>query len=551
VPGELNRGAKHGRGRGAPPPTHPPEYQPSATTLSLSNLFLIHHSRPAPRAATPASPADPPPPPKQRGFGKAGPAATPAPAPKARPRGGRGGSVTKQTTTQDAAVARALALADANPSPASKQRAASSASPINPAEAAAGRVDRVTVAGWGPLEEGEGEGAARAAPVVPGGSASDAATAAALGNLQVVSYARGGAVSGGAGGGRSGADPAPPPSQQQQQQQGEAGEEGEDTRPLYTRLARTLEALHASGALAPPSGSKKAAGSRERGPPPFERWVWRDGRYAAFLAGTASTHAALEGAVGGALREAARAGAGGGAGEGGGGAGLSPAFRVLASLGADAGLDRSAAAAADLAALVATAAKEEAKKKKATSGGGGGGLASAGPPLTAPPDPPGAAKLAATYLHALGRRCAAGVGQAGRAGGATSPAPAPATAAGAAAAAAAARGPPLAPADADALRLFANAYALHVTHLTTGTRVGAAATEALGLFGRRATALYDGYELSAALPTPLADPLRVFRARVDAVGEFMPEAGWGVVESELVGAVQRAGGLYEAVARDD
>ena len=109
----------------------------------------------------------------------------------------------------------------------------------------------------------------------------------------------------------------------------------------------------------------------------------------------------------------------------------------------------------------------------------------------------------------------------------------------------------LSPADADALRLFANAYALHVTHLTTGTRVGAAATEALGLFQRGATGLFDAYDDGSAPAHALADPLRRFRARVDGVGGDVPAAGWGVLEAELVGAVQRAGGLYEAIARDD
>ena len=154
--------------------------------------------------------------------------------------------------------------------------------------------------------------------------------------------------------------------------------------------------------------------------------------------------------------------------------------------------------------------------------------------------------MAATYLTALGKRCAAGVASRGEGSGSSGATPTLATTT-----TAATTSTPLAPADADALRLFANAYALHITHLTTGTRVGAAATEALALFPRRATALYDSYAGLPPAAGPLADPLRVFRGRVDGVGALVPAAGWAVLEAELVGAVQRAGGLYEAVARDD
>ena len=292
-----------------------------------------------------------------------------------------------------------------------------------------------------------------------------------------------------------------------------AGGGSDASQPLYTRLARTLESLHASGALAPPKGTAAKGRKPDRGPPPFERWVWREGRYASFLAGTAATHTALEAAVRGALEAAGDAST------------LSPAFKVLSALGPEAGLGRAAAAEADLAALVATAAARKGGRDLK------GGLKPE-PPLTTAPEPPGPAKVAATYLTSLGRRCATGV-RAGSGGDTTSP---PSSSS-------------LTPADADALRLFANAYALHVTHLTTGIRVGAAATEALGLFQKRATALFDGYE-DSALPA-LSDPLRHFKACVDGVGEHVPEAGWGVIEAELVGAVQRAGGLYEAVARDD
>jgi hypothetical protein len=155
-------------------------------------------------------------------------------------------------------------------------------------------------------------------------------------------------------------------------------------------------------------------------------------------------------------------------------------------------------------------------------------------------------------VAALGKRCAAAAGRVGAAGEVVAPA----------AAAPQKNAPPPSTAEADALRLFANAYALHVTHLTTGVRIGAAAAEALGLFARGATGLYDSYDDGdeggggegggggGALPT-LTDPLRHFRARVDGVGPALPAWGWAIIEAELVGAVQRAGGLFEPLASDE
>ena len=165
--------------------------------------------------------------------------------------------------------------------------------------------------------------------------------------------------------------------------------------------------------------------------------------------------------------------------------------------------------------------------------------------------------------------------------------------------------PPPASASA-ALRLLANCYALHVTHLTTGMRIGAAASEALGLLRRQAAGFYQTYpdDLSLAprraplllqpplpLPVPpspsppslpaadnkrVVDPLRAFRSAVDGAGRVLsppptPAAGGPPpstststplppppassslllleeVEGELVAAVRRAASLFEPLA---
>jgi hypothetical protein len=83
----------------------------------------------------------------------------------------------------------------------------------------------------------------------------------------------------------------------------------------------------------------------------------------------------------------------------------------------------------------------------------------------------------------------------------------------------------------DRLRLLANAYAVHVTHLTTGIRIGAAAAEKLDLFRVHAANFYQNY------PAPLslegADPLRAFMANVNGAGRLLSAEQKEVVFDEL------------------
>jgi hypothetical protein len=62
------------------------------------------------------------------------------------------------------------------------------------------------------------------------------------------------------------------------------------------------------------------------------------------------------------------------------------------------------------------------------------------------------------------------------------------------------------------LRLLANAYSVHVVHQAFGIRVGASATEKLGLFQKGAVALYTDY------PEGVEDAQQRFRSAVDAAG---------------------------------
>lgn len=457
----------------------------------------------------------------------------------------------------------------------------------------------------------------------------DGTASAGLGELELKSFTPGAAPADE--GSRGGANSSPPSILSSQ--------------PLYEALARRLSVLQASGALAEPgpaaaahsSSPSSSAGSRRsaqrRKLPRFEDWRWREGRYAQFLVDCLEVHSALEEAVEGAL--AAAAGVAAAAEGGSGGSSPSPssssspslaAFAAISYLGRSSGLFRAAEIAEDLAAISRTTpegvpAGGEGAAGKATSSGS----ASAAPRIP-PPDvkPSASASATARYLLALGSRAAREVvleaeeeaaGQGGGGEGGVIPRSSlkeekllrrrrrrqgegPGRAEESSGAAAT-------PASASAaLRLLANCYALQVTHLTTGMRVGASASEALGLLRRRAAGFYQAYpdDLSLAPRRPplllllllspasgsadssiprrdnkrIVDPLRAFRSAVDGAGRVLspppasashasadaaaaaaahplsppppPPLLLEEVEKELVAAVRRAASLFEPLA---
>lgn len=104
-------------------------------------------------------------------------------------------------------------------------------------------------------------------------------------------------------------------------------------------------------------------------------------------------------------------------------------------------------------------------------------------------------------------------------------------------------GSPSAAAEAAAAKLLAHAYSLHVTHLTTGQRIGATAAERLGLFGRGATSTYMEY------PPEVADPMRSFVQAVNAAGsQLRSAADRGAVFDELPEAMKNTALLLQALA---
>ena len=259
----------------------------------------------------------------------------------------------------------------------------------------------------------------------------------------------------------------------------------------YDTLARTLGTLHASGALEAARAAAPATTAPPRRLPPFEAWGWDDGRYAAYVGDLAAVHGALDSALEAVARAVDEK-------EGG---DVPPLATALLSLGPASGLLRGAAAAAD-----ATA-------------------------LNAPPPSPAAA-AAARLLVDVGRAAAAAVAE--NAPPATTTRPR--------------KPPPLA-------RLYAHAYAFQIAHLTTGARVGAAAVEALGLFAKGAVSLYRDYPPSLPLATAAVtadrrtlDPLRAFRAAVDAGGVGLGEGDRAAVDAALPAAVAGAADLMEGLA---
>jgi hypothetical protein len=203
--------------------------------------------------------------------------------------------------------------------------------------------------------------------------------------------------------------------------------------PLFQALGRQLEVAQSCGLVA----TAEAPGAKPL--PPFERWSFREHRYAQFAADTLAAHRGLEAALG-------ALGAAGGA---------SPLASTLAAFGATTGLARADRMAADLAALVASA------PSPAPAPGG---------KAAAPAVAPAPGTTAASYARLLEQLA----DEAAR-GGETAEARAAAAA-----------------------KLAAHLYALHAAHATTGTRIGAAAAERLSLFARGAAAAYFDYPPSVA-----------------------------------------------------
>lgn len=92
--------------------------------------------------------------------------------------------------------------------------------------------------------------------------------------------------------------------------------------------------------------------------------------------------------------------------------------------------------------------------------------------------------------------------------------------------------------------LLAHAYVVLLTLLTSGARIGAAATERLDLFARGAVATFSSY------PPQVAAPLEEFVAAVNAAGAALAPAEREALMGELPPAMQKASLLLDALARE-
>lgn len=97
--------------------------------------------------------------------------------------------------------------------------------------------------------------------------------------------------------------------------------------------------------------------------------------------------------------------------------------------------------------------------------------------------------------------------------------------------------------DAARMQLVAHLYSAHVTHLTTGMRIGAAATEKLDLFQIGATRFYEGY------PESMEDPLQYFIAVINQIGQSLSSNNMQLMFAELPGAFLRTSQMLTALAK--
>ena len=93
-------------------------------------------------------------------------------------------------------------------------------------------------------------------------------------------------------------------------------------------------------------------------------------------------------------------------------------------------------------------------------------------------------------------------------------------------------------------RYLTHWYALMLTLLTSGARIGAAAAEKLDLFRRDALHTYRTY------PESVDNPLGTFRRAVDGMGAALGEERQEVFLGELPDAFRRCSLLLEALARE-
>eukprot|EP00208_Stichococcus_sp_RCC1054_P004820 CAMPEP_0206143040 /NCGR_PEP_ID=MMETSP1473-20131121/19110_1 /ASSEMBLY_ACC=CAM_ASM_001109 /TAXON_ID=1461547 /ORGANISM="Stichococcus sp, Strain RCC1054" /LENGTH=389 /DNA_ID=CAMNT_0053538273 /DNA_START=273 /DNA_END=1443 /DNA_ORIENTATION=+ len=97
--------------------------------------------------------------------------------------------------------------------------------------------------------------------------------------------------------------------------------------------------------------------------------------------------------------------------------------------------------------------------------------------------------------------------------------------------------------DAARMQLLAHVYSNYVAHLTTGTRIGAAATERLNLFPISATKFYDTY------PDSMKDPLRHFLTDINQVGRLVSSEAKEQMLEELPSAMINTSQVLIALAK--
>ncbi|KAK9906600.1 hypothetical protein WJX75_004761 [Coccomyxa subellipsoidea] len=216
--------------------------------------------------------------------------------------------------------------------------------------------------------------------------------------------------------------------------------------------------------------------------PPFHKWSFREMRYIQWLVDMHTVHYALEAALADAVTVAATEHYGVSE-------SLGRVFKALECFAEERGLDRSLEIAADLNNIAKASTLSE--------------------PVELSPSPN--AQTYADYLCRLGLLCteedeATEIEEA-------------------------------------ALRLVANAYLVHVTHLTTGMRIGAAAAEKLDLFPAQALNYFQTWP-DGVLP----DPLALCVANVNAAGDALSPEQREAVMQELPKAMPKISLLLTPLA---